>query len=349
MGQTTFGISNKILYPVLALILLAWGISGLGEIAKNPYSGYKIGPNRVVNTVRPGSPAETAGLKVGDQITKRDGIPVENSAALAERPHTVAGSTGTLTVLRGGTEQTLNIKYGEQPTANLLLNDAAGILVGLASLILGLLAYLRNPTERSSMFCLLLLGLAALFLPRPYLQSATARGYVGAFFNIIVDLWLALLLLYCLKFPETKKLLAERSWLSGMIVALALIPGVIFAYQSIVRPTISNSTQTILGLLSGIIFGGIFLCALLAILHSYLKAEASQRRTLGLNWMALGVIVGLAPIVLTILLRLLMPNMSEQPWERLTGLLFLAIPVCFTLALMKLEPVQQVTAEEATT
>lgn len=347
MEQTWFGISNKVLYSIIAVILLLWGLSGLQEIAKTPYSGYFSSPDRVVTSVRAGSPAAVAGLQVGDQLTKFDGIVAENSAALAERPQRVAGSAGTITVNRGGSEQTLNIRYGEQPTSDMLLNAGAGILVALASLLLGLFIYLRNPTERSSMLCLLLLAWAALFLPGPYLHSPTARGWLNALFQLIVGLTLALLLLYCLRFPRTKKILADRPWLSGLIVLIALVPGVIFAYQSIFRPETSAATSMTLSILSGVVLGGIFVCSVWAILHSYLKADANERRAWGLNWMMLGVVIGLAPLILSVLLRLLLPRLGEMGWENLIGLSFLAIPICFTLALMKREPVRHAIGEEA--
>ncbi len=347
MEQTWFGISNKILYSIIAVILLLWGLSGLQEITKTPYSGYFASADRVVTSVRTGSPAEMAGLQVGDQLTKYDGIAAENTAALAERPRREAGSAGTITVNRGGAEQTLNIRYGEQPTSDMLLNEGTGILVGLASLLLGLFVYLRNPTTRSSMLCLFLLAWAVLFLPGPYFHSATVRGWLNALFQLIVGLTLALLLLYCLRFPSTKKILSDRPWLSGSIILIALVPGVIFAYRSIVRPETSATTSMTLGILSGVVLGGILACSLWAIVHSYLKADANERKAWGLNWMMLGVVIGIAPLVLSVVLRLLFPRLGEMGWENLIGLTFLAIPVCFTLALMKREPVRQAMEEEA--
>jgi hypothetical protein len=250
-------------------------------------------------------------------------------------------------VQRSGAEQTLNLRYGEQPTSNMLLNQGVGIVIGLASLLLGLFAYLRNPTLRSSMLCLLLLTFAALFLPGPYLASATARGWLSALFNVIVGLLLALLLLYCLRFPREKKLLTDRPWLSGLIVVIAILPGIIFAYRDIMRPDTSAGTSTLLSLLGGIVSGGLFLCSLCAILHSYLKADANERRAWGLNWMMLGAVIGLAPVVLSVLVFLLFPRAGQMGWQRLLGLFFLAIPICFTLALMKREPVRHAIGEEA--
>ncbi len=347
MEHTWFGISNKIIYSAIAVILLLWGLSGLQEVAKTPYSGYFTSPDNVVTTVKAGSPAEAVGLKLGDHITKYDGISTDNIAALVARPRQVAGSKGTISFQRGGAEQTLNITYGEQPTSDMLLGDGTRILIGLACLILGLMVYLRNPTQRSSMLCLLLFGLASMNLPAPYLPSLTVRTWYYAWSILIVALVVPLLLLYCLKFPSTKRILTARPWLSGLIVAVPVVMGLYVAYLNLALPTWSDGASLILNTLFGVVYGGMFLLSLLAILHTYFKADANERRAWGLNWMLLGVVIGIAPVVLSFLIGILFPRAGQMWWQRLIDLSFLAIPICFTLALMKREPVKHFIGEEA--
>ncbi len=68
----------------------------------------------LVTQVMAGSPADTAGLKAGDIITRFNGTEIEFSSDL---PHVVgrtpAGSTAKLRVVRGGQEQTVNVIIGE--------------------------------------------------------------------------------------------------------------------------------------------------------------------------------------------------------------------------------------------
>lgn len=347
MEQTWFGISNKVLYSIIAVILLLWGLSGLQEMTKTPYDGYFTSADNIVTDVFAGSPAEAAGLKVGDQITKRDGISADNFAALEQLPRQVPGTKGTLTVQRSGTEQTLNITYGEVPTSNFLLGQGVGILMGLVCLLLGLFVYLRNPTERSSMLCLILFAIAANTLPSPYLSTITARRWMFALIALIAFSLLPLFLLYCLKFPRTKKFLADRSWLSGLIVAVPFLAGLFIAYLNLFMPTWSGGSRMILSSIIGLIVGGTLLLSLLAILHSYFTADDNERRAWGLNWMMLGVVIGLTPVVLTFLINIHFPRAGQMGWQRLIGLTFLAVPICFVLALMKREPVRHAIGEEA--
>ena len=68
--------------------------------------------------VRPGTPAESAGLRNGDVVTEIDGTKVADADELrrlidAKSP----GDSVELTILRGGTERTLEVELGARPAA----------------------------------------------------------------------------------------------------------------------------------------------------------------------------------------------------------------------------------------
>jgi serine protease Do len=70
----------------------------------------------LISQVAPGSPAEKAGLKVGDIIVAIDGEKVREVRELQFRiMKTPPGTEVTLTILRGGKEQTIKAKVGEMP------------------------------------------------------------------------------------------------------------------------------------------------------------------------------------------------------------------------------------------
>jgi periplasmic serine protease, Do/DeqQ family len=70
----------------------------------------------LVAQVAPGSPAEKAGLKVGDIIVAVDGEKVREVRELQFRiMKTLPGTEITLTIIRGGKEQTIKAKVGEMP------------------------------------------------------------------------------------------------------------------------------------------------------------------------------------------------------------------------------------------
>jgi putative serine protease PepD len=70
-----------------------------------------------VTSVQSGSPADKAGLKVGDLITKYDGRTVTSADELTAAVfNSHAGETVSVTVQRDGSTKTLQVKLGVQPS-----------------------------------------------------------------------------------------------------------------------------------------------------------------------------------------------------------------------------------------
>lgn len=73
----------------------------------------------LINSVTAGSPAEQAGLRRGDVITKLDGQPVTDGNALRNRIASAGpGAEVALTIVRQGKEQELRAKLGEYESAS---------------------------------------------------------------------------------------------------------------------------------------------------------------------------------------------------------------------------------------
>lgn len=347
MEQTWFGISNKVIYSIIAVILLMWGLSGLQEITKTPYDGFFISPDNIVTDVQPGSPTAMAGLRVGDEVTKIDGISVDSVEGFYKQGRPAIGSPGSITVKRSGAEQTLPFRYAERPTSEIWRTSGAAILVGLASLLLGLMVYLRNPTWRSNILCLILFAMAAVMLPRPYVHSSLWLRLLNSTSALIGVSLVALFLVYCLNFPRQRNILRDKPWLSGLIAVLALAVGLFPVYINLFQPNMSNTISLLFNTVFGLVMGGMMLWGILAVAASYLKADADERRAWGLNWMMLGLVIGLLPPVLSILIGVFFPRAGQMPWMRIGPILALAIPIGFALALMRREPVRQAIGEEA--
>ena len=82
----------------------------------------------LVAVIRPGSPADKAGLQVGDVIVAFNGQPVDMSADLppmvaSSRP----GSDATMKIMRSGKSMTLDVKIGEMPRDQNALASAPGV------------------------------------------------------------------------------------------------------------------------------------------------------------------------------------------------------------------------------
>lgn len=96
------------------------------EMAKQ--FGLKDAHGALVSDVVAGSPADKAGVKAGDVITKFDGKEIDNSTALRNRvADTAIDSSAALEVVRDKKPTTLNVKIAEQPKD---MNVAAGSVKG---------------------------------------------------------------------------------------------------------------------------------------------------------------------------------------------------------------------------
>ena len=86
---------------------------------EHAYLGVSLAPEgaaRVVS-VRDGTPAEDAGVEAGDVVTKIDGVDVESGVDLrGELDRHEPGESVTLTVTRGGGEETLTVTLGTRPS-----------------------------------------------------------------------------------------------------------------------------------------------------------------------------------------------------------------------------------------
>jgi membrane-associated protease RseP (regulator of RpoE activity) len=338
MEQATNYKRYKILFSILAVALLIWGVFGAMEITKASYTGYTISADNVVTQVRAGSPAEAAGVRAGDKVTKIDGYAVESVAGFFERGRPAVGAAGSLTVTRDGAEQTLNFNYAAQPTSDMLATSGAGALIGLAFLILGMLVYLKNPTRLSAIFCALSLMLALLYLPPPNFASAGVRQATTAVIALIVGVMLATLLYYCLNFPRAKEALSARPWLRKAIFIIAPLLGLAFSIINLAVSNVSAGNSMILSVLVGVIYGGYLLLAIIAVIHSYAKSSAEERSASGLNLAMLGLVIGFGPLVIAILYHTILPHAGDLPGERFWSVTGIAVPICLALALMKLEP-----------
>lgn len=338
MEQTMDYARYKMLFSLLAVVVFIWGVIGTLDIKNIPYTGYVLSPDRVVTIVRDGSPAASAGVKVGDTVTKTDNISLADFGSLAAQPRPAINSDGSITANRGGTEQTLTFKYGSQPTVDLIASFGAVTLTGLAFLVLGLMVYRKNPTRLSTMFCIMSLLFAAALFNSPYFASGVQRRLVGGALTFLVAILFAVVLDYCLNFPQTKKIIAARPWLRQAIYVIVGAFGVMIATIIITTPTMTPARSMLVSLAFSLIFGGYILLSVIAVVHSYIKASPQERSETGLNLMLLGMLIGFGPLLLSILVHTIRPHMGDLPGERFYGITLLAIPIGLAMALMKVKP-----------
>jgi serine protease Do len=93
------------------------GVSFNETNSRNPITLKKLGAEfgMIIEDVRPGSPAEKAGLKPGDVITHVNGRPVHTGADLVDPiTRTPIGETVSITYVRDGKSHTVQVKVGDR-------------------------------------------------------------------------------------------------------------------------------------------------------------------------------------------------------------------------------------------
>ena len=332
-------------FLVVAVLFILWGIFGAADLPNVPYTGYLTDGNNTVVQVEPGSPAQLAGLQVGDHITSIAGIPVEDSRALARLSRPQVGDTRTLTVERraetelaaapgGPPSRTVALTYLAQPGRDLTLG-IAGIFIGLCFVVFGLGAYLRVPTRSATLLALTGLCLGMAFFAGPYLESFTLRTIAAAIQLVIVIFGFAFLLHFMLEFPEPKAILAKKGT-TTLLYAPALLIALFALFLIILQPAATSTLNVIARSLFGLFLVVYFGLALWAMIHSYVKASPRQRSGYGLNSMLAGVIIGLLPVTIASLIRVLAPQLV-LPGFNFYFLTLVLIPFALAAAVLKSE------------
>ncbi len=340
-------MTGKYTTPLLAVgaVFLLWGIVGQFDIGNIPYSGYLVGPDNTVIEVDQGSPAEAAGLQVGNRVVSINGVSVEDTPALTRMPRAQIGETRTLvveetaeTTLAAGAEDTVTreagITFAAQPGKYVAL-AWAGFIIGLCFLGFGLLAYVKAPNRSALLLAITGLCLGGAFFGGPYIASYALRTIVNTFFLMLVLLGFATLLHCLMEFPKPKAILG-KAHTTKVLYAPAVLMALFFLWLIIFEPQGTSSLNMVANVLIGIFVVGYFGLALVALIHSFVKATPDERSRYGLNLMLIGVLVGLLPVTISALVTTFAPSVI-LPGSDFFFLTMILIPITMALAVMRAE------------
>jgi hypothetical protein len=289
------------------------------------------GDNNVIR-VMDGGPAAQAGFMVGDRIVMDGGIDVTDTEALTMRARPVAGEGREYVVDRSGTRQTLSLTFGRIITKDVAL-AVAGFLIGLCFLLFGVRPYLRGPATVTTILAATSVCIGWAFVGPPYFASYALRTFFIALFVPTIYLGLAFLLHFLLAFPTAKAFLARKN-ARAMLYAPAIAFGLFSIFTTIFPPAGTSAFNVFASAFSGIVAGGYFLLAAVAIVHSNLRASAAERQAHGLGGITLAVVVAVLPIAVLILMGVVAPSVV-LPGSEFYFLTLAALPFAFGRAVMR--------------
>ena len=306
--------------PLIALGILftILGLFGLVRGEGQGWGGFIYSPQRVVESVEPGSAAAAAGLRQGDTVLTVDGRPAADLPMQSRWANTRSGETHRLVVWREGQEVTVDIVYrprGPNPFAQ------GALAVFLAFLWCGLWTYLAVPTAAAR--ALGGAGLAAGVALAAMLDVGGLWNGVLSHVQMVSLILVGLFLLrFFVVFPEPGR--AARSRLaSGAVVLVWALVVALAVVEMLVHPRLYR----VVGNVGGFVLLGYVVLAIAALVHSVWTAPRGTLWRSGLGWTLIA--IGLAVIAIV---TPLVGSAVRLPGAELTELLFVVVPVALALA-----------------
>ena len=330
----------RTVFLIAAAVFVILGTFNLLDQGNNPYDGYVTDGNNTVIRIDAGGPAERAGLKVGDRIRSIDGIPVEDRHVLVQQGRPRIGQATTLVVERrerGAADaipsvHSLSFDHAAPP-GNYAARSFAAYLIGLCFVICGLVACFKAPNRSGMLFTLTGLCLGASFLGTPYFSSNAVRTIVRAIISLIVVFGFAFLFHLMLEFPKRKASLCKRHALK-LLYAPALLVALFLLFMVVVQPQATSGLNQLSNLLIGLFIVAYFGGAAMAILHSYAKATSHERARYGLHIELAGILLGVLPVTLAMVIRILVPRLV-LPGSDFYYLTVIFIPIALMTAMLR--------------
>ncbi|MEH6536625.1 MAG: PDZ domain-containing protein [Psychroserpens sp.] len=317
---------------VVAVLFIIWGVLGMMDAKNYTQSGYFTGDDWSILNVEEGSPAEAAGLQVGDLIKSTGGIAVTDTKALNVRERPAIGETREIVLDRNGEEVTLQLTYAALPDDD-KTNNMIGFIIGILFVVAGVYANFKHKSDLSAAFAIFSICFGFLFLSGPYLGTGFFSTLINMLSTAVVLFSFTALVIYMLKYPQ------ESAFLSGKNRKLIYVPMLvilaIIVVLEVTQVDNSETLNTVIRLLFGTFIISYFLIAVITQIRKYNKADATEKSSKGLTLMLIGTIIGIVPILVYFTIGTISPG-TDLPGNDYVFFTFAAIPIFFTMALNKL-------------
>ena len=273
--------------------VLALAALSLMDLGNNAYGGFIASSGTQVIQVRPDSPAEKAGMQVGDRILVNAGIDTKDLPTLFRQPRPEVGETRHYVVERQGAAEPLDltVTFTELPGSVVALAYSAA-LIGLTFLVCGVGIYLRWPNSASRLLALLGLAGMVTFGALPYIPQPDLRLAASLVPLVATLLMPALLVHFLLRFPRRRAFL-DRQIALALLYGPVAVAGAVAGVALLLRPQLVAIATAVVG---GVAVAQI-LWAVGVLVRSTVKASRSERAAYGLNALLIGFVGGLLPVV----------------------------------------------------
>lgn len=318
---------------IVGVLFIIWGILGAMDAKNYTYIGYNLDDNYTVIKIEEGSPAEIAGLQLGDIVKSTGGIAITDTKAKRNRKRAEIGESREFVVDRNGEEKSLELTYTGMTDKNRNLNSI-GNFIGLLFILVGLFSHRKHKTSLSFSFAVFALCFGFLFSSGPYISAIFLSTVVNIVSTSVVLFSFTYMAIYMLRYPPESKFLDNVRNRKLIYVPMILLILIIIILE--VMQTDGSGT---LNLVMRLLFGAFIICyfgiSVITLIRKYAKSSAADKQSSGLNMMLIGTVIGLLPILIYFTINTISPS-SDLPGNDYVFITFLAIPIFFSLALNQL-------------
>ncbi len=319
---------------VIAVLICLVAIPSAISFFKVPYYGFQTDPGYSIINILSNGPAETAGLKVGDVLKSDNGIDMEDLKSRIQKPQSKIGETVTLMIERDGNPQEVKVNLTGQPLPPkihwLFINT-----LGLSMILASLYVYrkVQTPITFICLCCGVLVG--CFHFPIFGINSVTIRLVYDVFMEAIIWCGLGLAAYLFMLFPKPKALL-DKKYTKPLLFAPAAISILFLIIVLVFKPDATgalNYSNQVVWSVSRIFY---MLWCTIAIIHSYLKATSEERQSYGLHILAVGIVAGITPFLLLLIMGILAPKVI-LPGQMYYDVPMILIPFAVATAILKTE------------
>jgi two-component system NtrC family sensor kinase len=289
-------------------------------------------------SVRPGSPADRAGIERGDYLLAIDGQPVHRTAdAVREIYNLGIWSRATYDLARKGQKFQTQLIIVPQDSSRSIRDYLE--LTGFLYLLIGGFIFLRRwSAPRSLHFYLFCLASFVLYT-FSYTGKLNAFDSTVYWLNVVaMVLQPALFLHFCLVFPEKHRLVRTRRYLIPTIYApavLLVLLHVLVMTGVVALPLPLLSVRWILDSAEMGFLGIYFTAGALALLDSYRRASVPLVRQ-QLKWLTRGALLAVVPFVaLYVIPYFLGLGFIPAAWMRFSVFSLVLLPLTFGYAIVR--------------
>lgn len=284
----------------------------------------------LVKTVDPGSSAEHAGLRPGDQIWTIGGTPTTEVEGLQKTLRRI-GQNVPMFVVRDG--KTLTIHY-RPPELKVDYPYLILSFIGFLYLAIGLFTLFRGETRESRLFYFVTLLSFVVYVYTPAGDVDWSFMLLQSAEDLATIFLPPLALNFFLLFP--RPLISDKRWIAWLYVPptlLALWNIDLMFFGNAVSITEPLRALELIQRWEYLDFAVYFILAVVALAFTYREAAPAGKKQI--KWIYLGLGIGVVPFVVTYAIPFVVRGAVSPTWTTLSILPLAFIPLAFAVSILK--------------